>query len=67
MRIGTPAMTTRGFDEDDFRETGSIILDALTESPDLAALRARVAALCAKRPLYPEFRGYTTAYAERQA
>src|SRR5439155_17817565 len=60
VRIGTPAMTMRGFDEDDFRETGRIICDALTESPDLDALRARVAALCDKRPLYPGFRGYTT-------
>jgi glycine hydroxymethyltransferase len=60
VRIGTPAMTMRGFDEDDFRETGRIICDALAESPDLDALRARVDALCAKRPLYPGFRGYTT-------
>jgi glycine hydroxymethyltransferase len=60
VRIGTPAMTMRGFDEDDFRETGRIICDALTESPDLDALRGRVAALCEKRPLYPGFRGYTT-------
>jgi glycine hydroxymethyltransferase len=60
VRIGTPAMTMREFDEDDFRETGRIICDALTDSPDIAALRARVDALCAKRPLYPGFRGYTT-------
>jgi len=60
VRIGTPAMTMRGFDEDDFRETGRIICDALTESPDLEALRGRVAALCERRPLYPGFRGYTT-------
>jgi glycine hydroxymethyltransferase len=60
VRIGTPAMTMRGFDDDDFRETGRIIVDALTESPDLDALRGRVAALCDKRPLYPGFRGYTT-------
>jgi glycine hydroxymethyltransferase len=60
VRIGTPAMTMRGFDEDDFRETGRIICDALTESPDLGALRSRVDALCARRPLYPGFRGYTT-------
>ena len=60
VRIGTPAMTMRGFDEDDFRETGSIICDALTDSPDIGALRVRVAALCEKRPLYPGFRGYTT-------
>jgi glycine hydroxymethyltransferase len=60
VRIGTPAMTMRGFDEDDFRETGRIICDALTESPDLDALLGRVAALCEKRPLYPGFRGYTS-------
>jgi glycine hydroxymethyltransferase len=53
-------MTMRGFDEDDFREVGQIICEALSESPDLGGLRARVAALCAKRPLYEGFRGYTT-------
>jgi glycine hydroxymethyltransferase len=60
VRLGTPAMTMRGFDEDDFRETGRIIVEALTESPDIDGLRGRVAALCDKRPLYPGFRGYTT-------
>jgi glycine hydroxymethyltransferase len=60
VRIGTPAMTMRGFDEDDFRETGRIIVEALTESPEIDALRGRVAALCEKRPLYPGFRGFTT-------
>jgi glycine hydroxymethyltransferase len=60
VRIGTPAMTMRGFDEDDFRETGNVIVDALTESPEIESLRARVAALCEKRPLYPGFRGFTT-------
>ena len=59
VRIGTPAMTMRGFDEDDFREVARIICDSLTETPDLDALRARVGVLCAKRPLYPGFRGYT--------
>ena len=29
-------------------------------SPDIDGLRARVDALCVKRPLYPGFRGYTT-------
>jgi glycine hydroxymethyltransferase len=60
IRVGTPAMTMRGFDEDDFRETGAIIAGALTESPDVDVLRARVAALCAKRPLYPGWRGFTS-------
>ena len=59
VRIGTPAMTMRGCDEDDFREIGRIICDALAESPDLGSIRDRVAALCARRPLYEGFRGYT--------
>src|SRR6266550_1218989 len=60
IRLGSPAMTMRGFDEDDFHEVGRIICEALTESPDLEGLRTQVAALCAKRPLYEGFRGYTT-------
>jgi glycine hydroxymethyltransferase len=60
VRIGTPAATMRGFDEDDFREVGQIIVGALGESPDLNAFRGRAEALCAKRPLYPGFRGFTT-------
>jgi glycine hydroxymethyltransferase len=60
IRIGTPAATMRGFDEDDFREVGRIIVGALGEDGDLDALRARAEALCAKRPLYPGFRGFTT-------
>jgi len=60
IRLGSPAMTMRGFDEDDFHEVGRIICEALTESPDLGGLRARAATLCAKRPLYEGFRGYTT-------
>ena len=60
VRVGTPAMTMRGFDEDDFRETGRIIVDALAETFDGDSLRGRVDALCEKRPLYPGFRGYTS-------
>jgi glycine hydroxymethyltransferase len=60
VRIGTPAATMRGFDEDDFREVGRIIADALGPGADVTALAARSAALCERRPLYPGFRGYTT-------
>ena len=59
VRIGTPAATMRGFDEEDFREVGRIIAGALGEE-DLGGLADRAEALCAKRPLYPGFRGYTT-------
>jgi glycine hydroxymethyltransferase len=60
VRIGTPAATMRGFDEEDFREVGRIIVEALGHHADLDALRSRSDALCARRPLYPGFRGYTT-------
>jgi glycine hydroxymethyltransferase len=59
VRIGTPAATMRGFDEEDFREVGRIIAGALGEG-DLSELCDRAEALCAKRPLYPGFRGYTS-------
>ncbi|MDX6396994.1 MAG: glycine hydroxymethyltransferase [Gaiellaceae bacterium] len=61
VRIGTPAATMRGFEEEDFREVGRIIAGALADS-DLGELASRADALCAKHPLYPGFRGYT-AYA----
>jgi glycine hydroxymethyltransferase len=57
IRLGTPAVTMRGFDEDDLREVGAIIAGALGDG-DLKALRARSAALCERRPLYPGYRGY---------
>jgi glycine hydroxymethyltransferase len=60
IRMGTPAATMRGMDDGDFREIGRIIGDALGESPDIDGLRSRAEALCAKRPLYPGFRGWTT-------
>jgi glycine hydroxymethyltransferase len=60
LRVGTPAATMRGFDEDDFREVARIMCDALGPEPDLEALRDRSIALCESRPLYPGFRGYTT-------
>jgi len=60
VRMGTPAVTMRGFDEGDFREVGRIIAEALGDSPDLGSLKGRAEALCARRPLYPGFRGYTT-------
>ena len=59
VRIGTPAATMRGFDEADFGEVAAIIAGSLTDDADVTALRERSEALCAKRPLYPGFRGYT--------
>ena len=57
LRIGTPALATRGFGETEFREVADIIAIALTREPtdELSAeLRGRVANLAAKFPLYPE-------------
>src|SRR6185312_1628689 len=53
VRIGTPAATMRGFEEDDFREVASIIVDALADDADTNALARRSSALCDRRPLYP--------------
>ena len=60
IRIGTPAVTMRGFDEDDCREVGEIIVSALGDGADLGSLRARSEELCRKRPLYPGYRGFPT-------
>src|SRR5699024_12055874 len=53
LRIGTPALATRGFDDDDFAEVADIIAEALKPEFEAKALRARVEALTAKHPLYP--------------
>lgn len=52
IRIGTPAMTTRGMKEEDMMEIAEIITIALDESKDRDAIRARVVNLCDKYPLY---------------
>jgi glycine hydroxymethyltransferase len=60
LRLGTPAITMRGFDATDARVVGEIISSALSDEADLDALRARSEALCRRRPLYPGFRGFTS-------
>ena len=55
IRLGSPALTTRGFKEDDMREVANIIALVLDNPEDEAAkaqARERVAALCKKYPLY---------------
>lgn len=55
IRLGSPALTTRGFKEDDMREVARIIahvLDAPTDETRQEEARRRVAALCAKYPIY---------------
>ncbi|MEU6991176.1 serine hydroxymethyltransferase [Streptomyces sp. NPDC046465] len=53
LRIGTPALATRGFGQDDFREVADIIAEALKPGFDAESLKARVTALADKHPLYP--------------
>ena len=55
IRLGSPALTTRGFNEEDMREVARIIayvLDAPTDMPRREEARCRVAALCDNYPLY---------------
>ncbi|GAA1734525.1 serine hydroxymethyltransferase [Microcella frigidaquae] len=53
VRIGTPALATRGFADAEFGEVADIIAHALMPNPDIAALRGRVEALTTAFPLYP--------------
>ena len=55
IRLGTPAATTRGFKEEDFKEVAAIMGLVLNNPEDTdkhADAAKRVAALCAKYPLY---------------
>ena len=57
VRIGTPAVTTRGMREPEMETVGELIMRALKTPEDdraLAMVRADVETLCRKFPLYPE-------------
>ncbi len=57
LRIGTPALTTRGFTTDDMHIIGGLIADALKQPNDTATqerIKKTVAELAAAHPLYPE-------------
>ncbi len=56
LRLGSPAMTTRGLGAAEFSEIGDIIADRLLSPDDTAtatSCRQRVASLCDRFPLYP--------------
>ena len=62
LRIGTPALTTRGLLEDDMREIARIIAAALDPGAgeaDLEGLRARSRAIGDRFPLYPRLQAAT--------
>ena len=63
IRLGSPAATTRGFGQAEFRQTGEMIAEVLdglaANGPDNnaaieAAVRRKVGTLCARFPVYPE-------------
>ena len=56
MRIGTPALTTRGIGEDEMRQIAAVIATALSEDFDVQkdALVERTSALMDRYPLYPQ-------------
>ena len=58
LRIGTPALATRGFGAAEFTEVADVIALALKPEFDADALRARVAKLTAEFPLYPSNKGF---------
>jgi glycine hydroxymethyltransferase len=53
LRIGTPALATRGFGDAEFTEVADVIALALKQDADIPALRRRVRALTDAFPLYP--------------
>jgi glycine hydroxymethyltransferase len=57
IRIGTPAVTTRGMGAQEMEQIGGFIARVLEQPEDdgsLAAIRSDVEALCRKFPLYPQ-------------
>ena len=58
VRIGTPALATRGFGQTEFTEVADIIAGVLLPNPDIAALKARVKKLTDAFPLYPSLENW---------
>jgi glycine hydroxymethyltransferase len=56
LRLGTAAVTTRGFKENDMEEIADIISNAITKPDSMDECSSRVKALCDKYPLYPDFK-----------
>ena len=57
IRLGTPALTTRGLKEEDIREVADIIADVIENREDSVVIettKAKVQAICKKFPLYEE-------------
>jgi glycine hydroxymethyltransferase len=63
LRVGTPALATRGLQADDFREVGQLMAIALTPEFDArkAELAERAAAIAERYPLYEHLRAAAVA------
>ena len=58
LRIGTPALATRGFGAAEFTEVADVIATALTGKGDIEQLRGRVRTLAENTPLYADLTQY---------
>ena len=57
IRLGTPAITTRGFKEDDCREVADhikTVIENINNEAKIKEVREKVLELCSRHPLYPE-------------
>jgi glycine hydroxymethyltransferase len=58
VRIGTPALATRGFGKEEFTEVAEVIAAVLKPNPDIESLKARVQKLADAFPLYPDLENW---------
>ncbi|MEN9993305.1 MAG: hypothetical protein RLY83_875 [Actinomycetota bacterium] len=58
VRIGTPALATRGFGKAEFTEVAEVIASVLKPNPDIASLKARIQKLADAFPLYPDLENW---------
>jgi glycine hydroxymethyltransferase len=58
VRIGTPALATRGFGKAEFTEVAEVIAAVLKPNPDIESLKARVQKLADAFPLYPDLENW---------
>jgi glycine hydroxymethyltransferase len=58
VRIGTPALATRGFGKEEFTEVADVIASVLMPNPNISELKARIQKLADAFPLYPDLENW---------
>ena len=58
VRIGTPALATRGFGKEEFTEVAEVIASVLKPNPNISELKARIQKLADAFPLYPDLENW---------